>query len=135
MNCCSGGYWIDDGPYKSIGPYTALAHGSEPLVWTMRHNWLRMKAADPTINWKTGNITNVGFALGVKTLDACEGPLVTDVAYAPTSTCGGADHCSTAIDDSVPFIETFRGDKYYVYEESVWPAILTGGGNKKCGGR
>jgi len=127
---CTDGFWIDEGPYKSLGSYTALAHGNEPMVGVMRDNWIRMKAAEPAINWATGEESNVGFGLGIETSDACAGPLITDVAHALNSTCGGKDHCSTAIDDSVPFIETFQGDKYYVYEESVWPAILIGGTSK-----
>ena len=76
----------------------------------------------------------VGFALKTEYSEACEQPLVTNVAYAPTTTCGGKDHCSTAIDDSVPFVEKVNGDKYRIYEKSVWPAIMRGADeNNPCG--
>merc|ERR1712045_1110815 len=128
---CTSPFWIDEGPYNSLGSYTALAHGNEPMVGVIKDNWMRMKAAEPAINWESTEGDSVDFALGIETSDACASPLITNVAYAPTSTCGGKDHCSTAIDDSVPFIEKYTGEKYYLYEESVWPAILKGGTDEK----
>lgn len=122
-------FWIDEEPQESNVDsfYTALGHGSEPLFPQMKDNWMRMKAADPSMNWDTAEPSNVGFALKTEYSDACITPLQTDVKFAATSTCGGKEHCSTAIDDTVPFLELSDGSsKYYVYEASVWPALLEG---------
>merc|ERR1712127_818070 len=135
LSCPSGTtFWIDEGPYTSQGAiYTALGHGNEPAFDLMVQNWGRMKKAEPSINWNVTNPTNVRFARETTVKDACNAPLQTDVAFAKTSTCGGKDHCSTAIDDSVPFIETFQGKKYYLYEKSVWPSLLKGAdGDNSC---
>lgn len=128
-------FWIDY-PYKTFSPkssYTALGHGNEPMIAIMQDNWKRMKAANPAINWMTSGMDgkNVGFAVDTTAKDACNCPLVTDVQYAATSTCGGKDHCSTGIDDSVPFIEKWNGDKLYLYEVSVWPSIFRAAASKK----
>ena len=125
-------FWIDEGPYMAEKAfYTALGHGNEPLLSVMQDNWARMKAAESSINWEVTDTTDVGFALETTAEDACNAPLQTNVAYANTTTCGGKDHCSTAIDDIVYFIETFEGEKLYLYEYSVWPSLLNGAGEEK----
>jgi len=112
-------FWID-GEYKTKTQYTAFASGDEPLYPVMTNNWLRMKEAGAT-NW--GEPTDVDFAL--TPVDACASPLFTHVQYAPTSTCGGKEHCSTAIDDSVPFIIKSTNETYYLYDRYVWPALAS----------
>jgi len=112
-------FWID-GKYKTKTQYTAFASGDEPLYPVMTDNWLRMKEAGAT-TW--GEPTDVDFAL--TPVDACASPLVTHVKYAPTSTCGGKEHCSTAIDDSVPFLIKSTNETYYLYDNIVWPAIAS----------
>lgn len=125
-SCADGTtFWIDEGPYLSSDAiYTALGHGNEPLFSVMQDNWRRMKEATPSINWETADPSNVGFALETEVADAYASPLQTDVAFANTSTCGGEEHCSTAIDDSVPFLETFDDKKLYLYDKAVWPSLL-----------
>lgn len=135
---CANGtkYWIDDGPYNSTwASYTALGHGNEPMYNITKDNWGRMlAAAGGRMNWKTAEPTDVGFALNTGVADALHSPLRTDVQYASSSTCGGKEHCSTAIDDSVPFTEKYTGEKQYLYEVSVWPALLKAdNGGKKVG--
>ena len=85
------------------------------------------------VGW--GEPTSVDFAMAP--VDACN-PLYTNVKYGDTSTCGGKEHCSTAIDDSVPYLEQIDGPKCYLYEKYVWPALSTqysscGGGSSKSG--
>ena len=97
----------------------------------MKDNWNRMIAAGAT-SWQTDFITDVGFAVDASPLRkaVCAGPLLTSVIPASTSTCSGKEHCSTAIDDSVPFIEKGNGDKQYLYDINVWPSLVKH--NKKC---
>ena len=90
-----------------------------------------MKAANPSINWSTTEPQSTGFGLDTTTDDARESPHFTNVTYADTSTCGGKDHCSVAIDDSVPYIKKSDGETLYLYEASVWPSILKEGSMKK----
>uniref|UniRef100_A0A7S4JPJ3 1-alkyl-2-acetylglycerophosphocholine esterase n=1 Tax=Odontella aurita TaxID=265563 RepID=A0A7S4JPJ3_9STRA len=135
---CSDGakFWIDEGPYASKeSSYTALGHSQEPLFSVMADNWGRMKAADMSINWKSVEPANVDFAIDTDVVDALRSPLRTDVQYAATSTCGGKEHCSTAIDDSVPFIETYTAKKLYLYEAAVWPSLLKAAGTKGKSGK
>lgn len=90
-------------------------------------NWQRMSDAGAT-RWK--DPYDVKFATdSEEEYPVCDAPLYTNVRYAATSTCGGKEHCSTAIDDSVPFIEKTDGDKLYLYEIGVWPAIVNGVSN------
>jgi hypothetical protein len=125
-------FWIDE-VYASSSdtPYTALAQAEEPLSSVMKDNWKRMKAANPSINWSTTEPQSTGFGLDTTPDDACESPLFADVIPADTSTCGGKEHCSVAIDDSVPYIEKIGGKKLFLYEASVWPSILKAGSMKK----
>lgn len=119
-DCAAGTkFWIDD-DYKTHHQYTAFASADEPLYPLMTDNWARMKDAGAN-NW--GGPTDVDF--GLSRVHACASPLVSSLKFANTTTCGGKEHCSTAIDDSVPFIEKSNGDKYYVYEEYVWPSIAS----------
>ena len=132
-NCAAGTtFWIDEKNKAPVGStfYSALGHWSEPLFDVMKNNWARMKAADVTINWGSAEPVDVGLALETEYADACTTPLVTNVTYASTSTCGGKEHCSTAIDDSVPFTETSNDGKIYLYGEKVWPALMEGADGK-----
>ena len=121
-------FWIDQGPYASSHAfYSALGHENEPLYPVMKDNWAKMKAADSSINWQQTTPCDVDFGVDMDTDShhtACHCPMVSNIKYAPTTTCGGKDHCSTAIDDSVPFIAMDDGDKFYVYGASVWPALF-----------
>jgi len=125
-------FWIDE-DYTSK-KYTAFASGVEPLVGVMQDNWNRMTDAGAT-TWTRTSPKGVGFAIDRdidgKELAPCDGPLLTYIIPASTSTCGGKEHCSTAIDDSVPFIEKSNGSRKYLYENSVWPSIARV--NKRCG--
>ena len=124
-------FWIDEVyASSSATPYTALAQGLEPLLSVMEDNWKCMKAANPSINWSTTEPQSTDFGLDTTPDDACESPLFTNVTYADTSTCGGKDHCSVAIDDSVPYIKKSDGETLYLYEASVWPSILKAGSMK-----
>lgn len=130
-DCAEGTtFWIDEANDAPDGTsntfYSALGHWSEPLFGVMENNWARMKAADDTINWDSAEPIDVGLALETEYADACMSPLATNVTYASTSTCGGEAHCSTAIDDSVPFTETSNDGTIYLYEEKVWPALMEG---------
>jgi len=126
-------FWIDETYISKPGRKTAFASGVEPLINVMKDNWNRMTAAQAT-TWtpnKWGGVypQDVGYAINAGPLDVCKAPLVTTVLPASTSTCGGKDHCSTAIDDSVPFIEKSNGDKQYLYD-NIWAAIAKDG--KRC---
>lgn len=118
--------WIDK-KYKSK-KYTAFAYGQEPLLEVMKNNWKRMTVAGAT-TWNEGVINDVDFAVN-DDYDPCEGPLVSNIMPASTSTCGGPGHCSTAIDDSVPFIKKWNNETLYVYAINVWPKIVKE--NKRC---
>jgi len=120
-------FWID-GPYISK-KYTAFANGKEPLIGVMKDNWNRMTVAKAT-TWEKNVFKGVNFALNTKRLAVCEAPFLTFIKPASTSTCGGQEHCSTAIDDSAPFIEKFNGNKRYLYEDNVWPSLARQ--NKHC---
>jgi len=120
-------FWIDE-PYVSE-KYTAFASGVEPLVGVMTNNWNRMTAANAT-TWIPNNLQDVQYAINTGRFDVCDGPLLTFIKPASTSTCGGKDHCSTAIDDSVPFIEKSNGDKKYLYDINIWASIARR--NKRC---
>jgi len=113
-------FWVDK-PYLT-SKSTAFAHGEEPLVGVMKNNWSRMTQAGGS-TWNTDEVADVGFATDKTKVNVCASPLLTTVKYAPTTTCGGKDHCSTAIDDSVPFLEKSGGEKKYLYELVVWPYI------------
>mmetsp|Transcript_1477 Transcript_1477/g.2266 ORF Transcript_1477/g.2266 Transcript_1477/m.2266 type:complete len:390 (+) Transcript_1477:76-1245(+) len=134
IDCPEGtNFWIDDEYASSPDtPYTALAQGSEPLFSVMADNWMRMKIANPDINWKKGP-QSTSFGLNTTKDDAIAAPLFTDVDYGDRSTCGGKLHCSVAIDDSVPYISTTKNDTFYLYEATVWPSILKAGSGKKTG--
>jgi len=126
IGCPEGtSFWIDE-PYTSSPdtPYTALAQGVEPLLSVMENNWKSMKTANPDINWVTTDPKSTGFGLKTTSADAYASPLFTNVTYADTSTCGGKEHCSVAIDDSVPYIKMVDGETMYLYEATVWPSIL-----------
>jgi len=114
-------FWID-GPYLSK-KYTAFASGDEPLVKVMKDNWNRMTAANAT-SWIKNNFQDVQYAIDTVPR-VCDGPLITHIKPASSSTCGGKEHCSTAIDDSVPFIEKNNGDKKYLYDVKIWASIVT----------
>mmetsp|Transcript_26141 Transcript_26141/g.38682 ORF Transcript_26141/g.38682 Transcript_26141/m.38682 type:complete len:411 (-) Transcript_26141:109-1341(-) len=126
-------FWIDE-QYASSSdtPYTALAQGQEPMLPVMEDNWKCMKAANPSINWSTTEPQSTDFGLDTTPKDARESPLFTDVTYADTNTCGGGfkEHCSVAIDDSVPYIKKSDGETMYLYEASFWPSILKAGSMK-----
>ena len=118
-------FWIDE-PYASSPdtPYTALAQGMEPLLSVMENNWKSMKTANPDINWVTTDPQSTEFGLKTTPDDAYASPLFTNVTYADTSTCGGKEHCSVAIDDSVPYIKMVDDETFYLYEATVWPSIM-----------
>ena len=118
-------FWIDE-PYASSPdtPYTALAQGMEPLLSVMENNWKSMKTANPDINWVTTDPQSTEFGLKTTPADAYASPLFTNVTYADTSTCGGKEHCSVAIDDSVPYIKLVDDETFYLYEATVWPSIM-----------
>jgi len=120
-------FWIDNDYVTK--KYTAFASGDEPFFGLMKENWDRITATGAT-SWEEGQVTDVEFAVDRK-IDVCKAPLVSYVKYAPTSTCGGKEHCSTAIDDSVPFVEKSNGDKLYLYDLVVWPFIARQ--IKRCG--
>ena len=112
-------FWIDS-PYMT-DKYTAFASGSEPFYDLMRENWDRITATGAT-SWEPGHVADVGYGFK-KNFDVCTSPLVSYVMHAATSTCGGKAHCSTAIDDSVPFLEKYDGEKQYLYDIAVWPLV------------
>jgi len=121
-------FWIDEGPYASDKTkYTALGHGEEPLHDIQVKNWKKMQAvAGARMKWKPDVLHDVDFGLKVTGKDAkTEGPLVSYVKVGAESTCGGKEHCSTAIDDSVPFYRTYTNETYYLYETTVWPSIFS----------
>jgi len=121
VNCPEGTkFWIDDA-YKTKNKYTAFASGDEPMYAVQAENWSRMTEAGAT-EWK--DPTDVNFAIG--DVSACDSPLFTTVKYGAASTCGGKEHCSTAIDDSVPILEKSDGEKCYLYGVKVWPSLVTG---------
>jgi len=121
VNCPEGTkFWIDDA-YKTKNKYTAFASGDEPMYAVQAENWSRMTEAGAT-EWK--DPTDVNFA--IDDVSACDSPLFTNVKYGATSTCMNREHCSTAIDDSVPFLEKSDGDKCYLYGVKVWPSLVTG---------
>merc|ERR1711862_939170 len=98
-------FWIDKASYKSKS-YSAFASADEPLVGVMKDNWNRMIDAGAT-TWKKNFYTDVDFAVDKNALtNIMKGPLLSSILPAFTSTCGGKEHCSTAIDDSVPFIKS-----------------------------
>ena len=115
-------FWIDDSYISK--KYTAFASADEPLVDVIKDNWNRMTAAKAT-TWQTDLFTDVDFAVDTNKLKrtVCDSPLLTSIVPASTSTCGGKEHCGTAIDDSVPFIEKTDGDKLYLYDINVWSSI------------
>jgi len=113
-------FWMDK-PYLT-SKSTAFASGDEPLIGIMKDNWSRMTKSGGS-TWKMGEVADVGFATDRSKVEVCDSPVVSTVKFAPTSTCGGKEHCSTAIDDSVPFIEKSNGEKKYLYEVFVWPDI------------
>ena len=126
IGCPEGtSFWIDE-PYTSSPdtPYTVFAHGSEPLFSVTENNWKSMKTANPDINWVTTDPQSTGFGLETTPDDAHASPLFTNVEHANTSTCGGKENCSVAIDDSVPYIKLVDSEKLYLYEVTVWPSIL-----------
>jgi len=126
INCPEGtNFWID-GSYMS-SKSTAFASAVEPLYDVMKDNWKRMTDAGATtwtVRDNTVRTNGVGYAFP-DTLDVCDAPYHTYITPATTSTCGGKDHCSTAIDDSVPFVEksNILNTKRYLYANSVWPSI------------
>jgi len=109
-------FWIDE-EWMTKDVYTAFASGDEPYYGVQSGNWARMTAAG-AVSW--GEPSSVNF--GISPIDACS-PLFTNVKYGDTSTCGGKEHCSTAIDDSIPYLEQTDGTKCYLYEKYVWPAL------------
>jgi len=121
VNCPEGTkFWIDDA-YKTKNKYTAFASGDEYMYTVQAENWSRMTEAGAT-EWK--DPTDINFA--IDDVSACDSPLFTNVKYGATSTCMNREHCSTAIDDSVPFLEKSDGDKCYLYGVKVWPSLVTG---------
>merc|ERR1740139_1850146 len=106
MDCPEGtSFWIHE-KYESSSDtsYAALAHGAEQAIenGVIKNNWIRMKAANPHMNWDTTDPQNTKFGLGTTACDAYSSPLVTNVNPASTSTCGvRKEHCSVAIDNSV----------------------------------
>jgi len=118
--------WIDE-PFMTRNAYTAFASGDEPLYNLQTENWGRMTTAG-AVNW--GEPTSIDF--GLDPVNACD-PLFTNVKFGNTSTCGGKEHCSTAIDDSIPFLEKTDGEKFYLYEKHVWPSITTQYSSEACG--
>ena len=75
--------------------------------------------------------SSVDFAITRRDIAVCH-PLYTNVKYADTSTCGGREHCSTAIDDSIPYLEKVSGEKCYIYEKLVWPLLAQKYKSKAC---
>ena len=121
IDCPGGTEWWIDGAYATE-KFTAFASADEPLVDVMKDNWDRM-----TTTW-TEDPVDIGFAMkrGLIKNSVCVAPLLTSIKYASTSTCGGKDHCSTAIDDSVPFIEKTDGSIKTLYEFGVWGFLVQG---------
>lgn len=118
IDCDEGtDFWID-GSYPTKR-FTAFASADEPLVGVMKDNWSRM-----TTRW-TKDPIDIGFSLKADK-SACEAPILTSIKYANTSTCGGKEHCSTAIDDSVPFIEQTDGSVKTLYSYGVWKSLVKG---------
>jgi len=113
-------FWVDK-PYLTFKS-TAFANGDEPLVGVMKNNWSRMTKAGGS-TWEMDKVVDVDFGTDQSLVKVCDSPLLSTVKYATTSTCGGKEHCSTAIDDSVPFLEKSSGEKAYLYELLVWPYI------------
>jgi len=111
-------FWIDD-EYTTKNAYTAFASGDEPLYGVQSANWERMAAAG-AVGW--GEPSSIGF--GIAPIDA-SGPLYSNVVYGDTSTCGGKEHCSTSLDDSIPYLAMTSGEKLYLYGSYVWPALAT----------
>jgi len=119
LNCPEGTeFWIDS-KFKTKKVFTAFASADEPFYTdgVMTDNWKRMSAFGDS-----PSVSDIDFAVNYKPKQACKGPLLTSIKYAATSTCGGKEHCSTAIDDSVPFIEKTDGSKLYLYDD-VWAAL------------
>jgi len=111
-------FWIDES-YKTSSSYTAFGHSAEPLYNIMAENWNRM---NNQIMMADVIPEDVGFA-DKKKYNACfPKALKSNILFAATSTCGGKEHCSTAIDDTVPFIELMDGKKKYLYN-TVWEAL------------
>lgn len=109
-------FWVD-GPFNSTA-ITALAHADdgdeyEPTLPIIRSNWARFgtfPSTDPV-------------DIGTASYDVCRSPIVTSLRPASTSSCGRRGHCSTALDDSTPFLETTFGEAIKVYGIDLWRSL------------
>ena len=121
-------FWIDN-KFKTKKVFTAFASADETFYTNgvMPDNWNRMSAFGDS----PSESSDIDFAVNFKPKQAaCNGPLLTSIKYAATSTCRGMPHCSTAIDDSVPNIEKTDGSKLYLYDH-VWSALANANECKK----
>jgi len=120
--------WVDN-DYKTYA-ITGMAHGSadpslEPLLPVIKDNWSRMKATG-TISWSHTKgpltVTDIGTGLDGH-YGVCEAPIVSFLKPSDTTSCGRAGHCSMALDNSTPLIESTNGDKTFIYALHAWPEI------------
>jgi hypothetical protein len=124
-------FWID-GDFKT-DKVTAFAHGDasepdlEPTLPIMKDNWSRM-AESGTVTWSYPlEVVDTG---DYGSYDVCKTPIVSSIAPSVTSPCGRKGHCSTALDDSAPVLETSTGgDKVYIFGLDIWANVADVG---KC---
>ena len=131
VNCTDGTkFWIDSDPdithdHRIPTSYTAFAHVDEPMLSIMGDNWKRIKDSYPSsVNWISAEPWNIQSMFHTEISDAYSYPLLTSIPYANTSQCDIKEHCSTMVDDSAPVLESDDGSRFYLYEASVWPAII-----------
>jgi len=115
-------FWIDE--EFETDTVTAFAYGDasedflEPTLPLMEDNWKRMNV------WPSPmEVKNVDTSFG--NYDVCKTPIVSSIAYQPTSPCGRKGHCATALDDSSPVVYTAANDEdpIYLFAMNIWPKV------------
>lgn len=109
-------FWVD-GPFKTTS-ITALAHADdrddyEPTLGIIQSNWERF-----------GTFSNKPVIIGIADFDVCQSPVLTSFKPALTSSCGRRGHCSTALDDSTPFLENTFGEVTKIYGVDLWRSLV-----------
>jgi len=118
-------FWIDE-DFKTA-KVTAFAHGDssksflEPTLPIMQDNWSRM-AKSGTVTWSDPiEVVDTG---DYGRYDVCKTPIVSSIKPSITSPCGRKGHCSTALDDSAPVLETSTvGENVYIFGLDIWANV------------
>lgn len=109
-------FWVD-GPFHTTA-IAAFAHADdrneyEPTLPIIQSNWARF-GTFPSTN---------PFTIGTEAFDVCRSPILTSLRPASTSSCGRKGHCSTALDDSTPFLENTFGGASKIYGIDLWRSL------------